>query len=108
MRPAFQGAWVGGGPRPRAPGRVGVHGARVPGRLGGHSPLCSRRYSAFSRIHSSAFTRASASFRMYWGRAQHHSQRAHAELSSANVLPFIHTGQEAGLRPKTERVWRPG
>lgn len=44
---------------PWAPGRGGAGGR--------HSPLCSRRYSAFSRIHSSAFTRASASFRMYWG-----------------------------------------
>ena len=76
--------------------------SRAPGRApGGHSPFCSRRYSAFSRIHSSAFTRASASFRMYWGRAQGHSEgmpRAHPQ---ACPLRACQSGSRPPIREGT-------
>lgn len=53
---------------------------------GGHLPLCSRRYSAFSRIHSSAFTRASASFRMYW-------TEQHTQVSASRAPPPAQASQ---------------
>lgn len=76
-RPASRGAWAG---------------------TGGHSPFCSRRYSAFSRIQSSAFTRASASFRMYWGRAQGHSEGTPQAQPQACLL----LARQSGSRPPTQ------
>lgn len=55
-----------------------------PGQVDGWSlPFCSRRYSAFSRIHNSAFTRASDSFRMYCGK---HSEVTLALRLSSQVF----------------------
>lgn len=76
--------------------------SQAPGRaLGGHSPFCSRRYSAFSRIHSSAFTRASASFRMYWGRAQGHSEGTPRAQRQACPLRACQSGSRPPIREGT-------
>lgn len=68
--------------------------ALAPRRAGWCLPLCSRRYSAFSRIHSSAFTRASASSRMYW------AEQSHTQLSAANTLPHRRAGQGRASDPR--------
>lgn len=76
--------------------------SQAPGRApGGHSPFCSRRYSAFSRIHSSAFTRASASFRMYWGRAQGHSEGTPRAQPQACPLRACQSGSRPPIREGT-------
>ena len=85
---------------PQMAGSAGAPWPRLPGGwLGGRLPLCSRRYSAFSRIHSSAFTRASASFRMYW--AEHSTT-----LRSRPLTPFllVHDGRGWTSDPRGYRL----